>query len=1694
MIHEIHPAPSQAPAAFPDWSRLVEIVSIANRGRDSGQVIDASLDILAAQLPFQYAFALLLQSAPPHVLLESPRNVPPAVRTALERLELPAKFIAVMDSPQGASEFPPVVERLQGLFDGSPLGAPIFVPLTAEGRAVGLLVLAGPGHPEMQSEWAELTQRAGSFLEAVGKELGVAARRARVEKELRSSEQWHRAFVNDGLDGFWETDADYNVLYVNEAGARIIGVPRAEILGKNIQDLRMAPPLLLPPDRERFYKLMTRIKHDGSVVDEVFRIMTPRGQVYVSMTAHAIRDAEGRVVRLQGSGRDVTAEVQARQDLERRTRELELLHELTLQLNKTIDPNVALNAALDLIVPLTRADAVTIFLIHEVEGHYDVVAQRGAEPELVRRYASMPFDRAIYEPGFDPAATSSLVEYLVLTRRILTTEDILAMPRFDASPFRAAGYQSFLVLPMMFDDEVYGIVVIGSKHAGHFDAHDIQLGESISAQLGLAVHTQRQVAQLQRSMQQAQDLTRLGRMIQYAPRAEAVLPSVVREIKRVLGADYVVIQLLRGNYFQTMTASDVREVLTVHPIAPYEAHILETENPVVVTGREQAHVDALQRDILRRLKLQAVVAMRLYVHDHPLGILFVNQAAQREWQREEIEFVRRAAQQIAYALENKRLLDEITQQGREGQTLALVGRLLGGVVDPENALPSVADEIAQVLRADCVSLLVRHGNVLQVAAESGAPNAPRVAPIARYQYRILDDLDTVVINDRDAEREQVHPLQRALLARHGFVADLGVPLLYGTKALGVMYISQRAARYWTEAEVRLAEAFAQQIAAGLENARLWQESRGQIRELRALARSANLIAKSRSAQDALPQIAHDLRRVLNADYAGFHLLEGDFLHVVTEPQHPAAGLRYPLETYHRLALEHWQRMVVNDIALGVYDEKHRVQMEQYHYRADIGVPMISRGKPLGFVFIAQSAPRAWRDSEMQLVETFAQQIASVLDMVKVLEEKQARVYELEHLADLNEIATTILEQDVLVDLALAALRDLLNADHVSVALLEGDTFGPLQTSDGASFPGEAVEMTPQIAQLLESKECFVLDPEHPADISPESRSRAEFYGTRSVLAVPLVTANTAIGLLNFMFRTAHVFAPREIELAQTAASQLVMALGNARLLREQKMRVENLTQLADFSLVCGTIHESAPLQKTAVKRICAMMQCKAASVRLVENGTLTGGARYGYRQTARHNHPIEIDARLNHVLLQKKPYALSDLGRAPDIPEHWRARHLEEGFDALLMIPMIAEHRVTGILTLFHGETHVWQELEIQYAQTLANTLALALSNVKEKENAERKSEELQATLDSVFSGVLATDAQGAIVSWNRKAEQITGYGAREMCDKRWDVDGPRVGEAQRADLLILEAMADKQVRFSLAARYYTRADGRVITLREVATPLRDPAGRVRGAVCAFWDRTEEQEGERAKIDFINEVAHQLGNKLSSVIMSAEQLLRADMPDKTRERYIRVIADTAKDLEEFQTRFAAFQRERVQEGIVEAEINLRAIVSEKIAPLRLREPKHKFRISGQFDLVQGDPQRLAVVVENLLDNAFKYSPPRSLIAVHAALPKPDELVLTVHNKGAPIPAEVQSHLFERWQRGSAEQRGSGLGLWLVQTKLHEMGGEICFKSTAREGTTFYVTLRRRVHQLGPTEQDAAPKTHSTWEGQDEFGKTKNLDH
>lgn len=1660
MLPESFSNTSDSASAYEN-ARLLEIVSAANAGSKTDELAVYCLERLNLIIPFQVGFFLVCEPEALRLTLPHARHVPSEIQQELLALEMGQEFFATLDQPEALA---PLIECVRHILTLREFTAPLIAPLRSGQSSLGLLVLAGAPQPAVQADWAGFHARR-DFLIRVGAHVGTALKRIRAHEKLRSEEKWLREFLNRVEDGYWQTDGQGRITLVNEAALRTLKRPREQVLGKRIDELSDADP-------EGLHALRLQMRRDGFVRDFILRVRASDGEIRtIRETLHLAVNASGQVTGMQGIFRDITDQTATLNELQQRRHELELLHELATRLNNSIDTREALNAGLEHIIALTHAQAIGIILINQGEGHYELVAQRGVEPALVDAYDRGSIDRAIYKPGFDPESTDDLIEYLVVTRRILTTEQIRAMtPRFNTQPIFEMGYQSLVIFPICFDTHVYGVVALGSKKAQQFDANDIRLVEHISAQLGLALHNKKIVEDLQRQVQQVEAVVRTGRILQAAPRADEGLPRVVREIRRALGASYVVLHLLRADYFEYVTASDTRETRTTFPIREYEHRLLETPAPLIVDDCDAFTVDPEQRAILKNLGMRAAFGVRLYAGDHTLGLLFVNQETPRVWQAQEAQLILAFSHQIAHALENKRLLDEVNQQVRELKTLAQVGRLIATASSPDDALYAVAAEVVQVFQADYVSFHLREGTTMRLVAESHDMGAPRTLPILSYQYRILEELDPVRVTD--VNQDAVHPIQRQHLNKHHIVADLGVPLVAGQKAQGILYICQFVARAWTDAEVQLAETFAQQIAGALTHARLLYESQAQVRDLRALARSAQLIAHSRSPENALPQAARDLRGVLGAHYVGFHLMKDDHFHIVTEPEHGFTDTKYPVQSYHIPTLHYFQKIITRDRDYDAKDEKHRANLAHYNMRADVGVPMVSRGKTIGILFVSQKEARDWQPGEIQLIETYAHQIATVLENVQLLNEKEARVHELAQLSELTELTTTILDEKVLEEMAFSALQNFLNAHRITLVLVRDGKLLPARTSDGIVYPLQPPPRTNSMDDVFRSKRPLIVDPQHPAPPDADVLERMRFYRTRSMLVVPLVTAAEAIGLLTFAFTSEHLFTDAEVRLAQSATNQLAMAFSNARLVRDQQTRIEKLNRLSEFSLWCGTLRESKTLVENAAPRIRAMLDATASSIRLVEGDTLGIGASAGYRNPAARDHAIKINPSLHRILYQQHPMTVSDLEREPTDSSHWRERHLQEGFRSVLMMPMIAEGRVTGILTLFYPTVRTWDESEIRYAQTIANTLALALANVHQIENVKHHSDELRATLDSVFSGVFATDTKGNILSWNRAAQEITGFDAGTMLGKPWHTQGPRVGAQQRDDTLVLEAMEGGQVCFSLVPRFFTRADGRIIQLREAAAPLRDIGGQVRGAVCAFWDRTQEQAAERAQVDFINLVGHQLNNKLGAMIWSAQQLGRAGLSARNRERLIEIIAATLRDLQAFNKRFNEFQREHMHEAIQDSEVDLRTLLQVKLTQWRTTAPTHRFRVRGELDRVLADPVRLNVVLDNLLENAVKYSPAQSWITVGRKYTKPDELVLTIHNAGEPIAPELRARLFERWQRGESAQPGSGLGLWLVRTQLHEMGGDIRVESRARRGTTFFVTLRRRLPPLLPPPMDS----------------------
>jgi signal transduction histidine kinase len=330
----------------------------------------------------------------------------------------------------------------------------------------------------------------------------------------------------------------------------------------------------------------------------------------------------------------------------------------------------------------------------------------------------------------------------------------------------------------------------------------------------------------------------------------------------------------------------------------------------------------------------------------------------------------------------------------------------------------------------------------------------------------------------------------------------------------------------------------------------------------------------------------------------------------------------------------------------------------------------------------------------------------------------------------------------------------------------------------------------------------------------------------------------------------------------------------------------------------------------------------------------------------------------------------------------------------------------------------------------------------------------VRAVLDTTPDAIALLDGDGAVIVDNPPMRTVRAAFATHATtlDPRAPVplnggDGAVDDDGERRDEVVLQ--------------------GGRRTFARYAAPVRDGRGRLIGRLLVVRDITAEREAERAKQDFFALVSHELRTPLTAILGYVELLLSDDVSAFPPEhaRHLEVIERNARRLVRLvgDLLFAA-QVEGAPLLLEPAEVDLAALVGDAVELARCRAEEAGIVLETELAHVErcvGDRDRLAQVLDNLLSNALKFTPPGGRIAVRLEGEGPYARIV-VADTGVGIPAEDQPHLFDRFYRArNATGRsipGLGLGLTIVRTIVEGHGGTVSVHSEAGDGATFTVLL------------------------------------
>lgn len=350
--------------------------------------------------------------------------------------------------------------------------------------------------------------------------------------------------------------------------------------------------------------------------------------------------------------------------------------------------------------------------------------------------------------------------------------------------------------------------------------------------------------------------------------------------------------------------------------------------------------------------------------------------------------------------------------------------------------------------------------------------------------------------------------------------------------------------------------------------------------------------------------------------------------------------------------------------------------------------------------------------------------------------------------------------------------------------------------------------------------------------------------------------------------------------------------------------------------------------------------------------------------------------------------------------------------------------------------------------------------------------EQLRLSMEASQLGMWDWDLQAGRIRWSENIDSILGgvpggpgdtYEA--FLQRVLAEDRTRFAQQMAA---ALKAPADFEAEFQVyvptGAPRWLRAKVRVLSEKGKAT-------RVLGTLRDVTRELQLEEESRRAVDFqeqlVGIVSHDIRSPLGAIISWARIMAVGGPPPEEQQRTFKRITSAALRIERLTRLLLDFARARLGGGITlePRRCDMRELLQKVTHEFRVAYPDRSmvFEVEGDDSHGTWDPDRLAQVLSNLLENALKYSPPDTQVRLVAHGEK-DYVELTVHNQGKPVPPELMPQIFEPFRRGPQSSRTAktsyGLGLYIVREIVLAHGGTIEVRSNIEEGTTFIVRLPR----------------------------------
>ncbi len=465
--------------------------------------------------------------------------------------------------------------------------------------------------------------------------------------------------------------------------------------------------------------------------------------------------------------------------------------------------------------------------------------------------------------------------------------------------------------------------------------------------------------------------------------------------------------------------------------------------------------------------------------------------------------------------------------------------------------------------------------------------------------------------------------------------------------------------------------------------------------------------------------------------------------------------------------------------------------------------------------------------------------------------------------------------------------------------------------------------------------------------------------------------------------------------------------------------------------------------------------------------------------------PVSVKPGLSTIDLARRRLVASILARIGNEHNYSFTIPHPDNLDLITTIPMISKEEAVGAIAMIDRQPRQFAEVEWSQLISAASIITVAIENAqlfskvqnfnrrlerkvqeRTRELAEEK-DKVEAILSSIVDGVLVLDANKRLVTLNNAAQEMAGSNAESL-----------IGKPITSDELVsplwncIRYLADNSDKVATASVDIPNVNkpGGYLSIQAHSAKVQTETGETIGMAIVLSDVTAIMEVERMKARFMAGVTHELKTPLAVIRLHTNNLAAYHdrLSQEKREQLLKAIQTQVKQLTSLVE--DTLKLSRFDAGVASIErqsVNLNQLAGQMVDEMRLlaeeKEIVLNLSASSPNILLDADPKKLKWLLNNLIDNAIKFTPAGGLVDVQLGLDTADNkrpVLIQVRDTGIGIPIDERERLFDRFYRVDSAHTipGTGLGLAIVKEIVTAHNGSIAVTNSPDGGSIFSVHL------------------------------------